>query len=353
MATEGHLLVVDDDFMLRQMLMRLLVRQGYQVSTAGSVAEARSILARGGLDLVLTDLQMPGEDGLVLLGEVRQRYPTLPVVMLTAHGSMEVVVQALRLGANDFLTKPYQISELLAIVAREVRRYRQSLPPGVATQAGLQLSAELVEAIEQQIATLRADVNARAVLVIEGNGAVIAAKGAIEDLNVAALGALVAGDFAATAGIASLLGESAAFRLNYHEGKEYSIYSGVIVPGVFLLIVFTQDIKLGVVMYYAKETLAELQRVFDQAPRRAPVPQSAEPLPPAPAEGEEATASPQAELDTRKAEQTSDTRQAEAEEEAATAAPLFSLEEALEQGLIDPEIMRALDAHFGAVWQEK
>ncbi len=348
MATEGHILVVDDDFMLRQMLTRLLVRQGYQVSAAGSVAEARSILARGGLDLVLTDLQMPGEDGLTLLSEVRQRYPALPVVMLTAHGSMEVVVQALRRGANDFLTKPYQISELLAIVAREIRRYRQSLPPGFATQAGLQLSAELVEAVEQQIAALRADVNARAVLVIEGNGAVIAAKGAIEDLNVAALGALVAGDFAATAGIASILGESAAFRLNYHEGTQYSIYSGVIVPGVFLLIVFTQDIKLGVVMYYAKETLAELQRIFEKASQRAPAPPRREkPLPSAALEAEVTTAPVEGAIETREAE-TQETQ----ETQETTEVPLFSLEEALEQGLVDPEIMRALDAHFGSVWQE-
>ncbi len=250
--TEGHILIVDDDPLIRQGLERLLTRQGYQVTSADSVAAARLLLARGGFDLVLTDLQMPDEDGLVLLREIRQRFPTLPAVMLTAHGTMDVVVQAMRAGANDFLTKPYTMGELLSIVRREVWRYRQTLPPGFTTQAGVRLSAEQIEALEQHIAALRADINARAVLVIEGNGAVIAAKGAIEDLNIAALGALVAGDFAATAGIASILGEQSAFRLNYHEGTQYSIYSGIIIPGVFLLIIFSQDIRLGVVMYYAK-----------------------------------------------------------------------------------------------------
>ncbi len=348
---EGHILVVDDDLVIQRMLTRLLTHQGYQVSTAASVAEARTRLAERGLDLVLTDLQMPGEDGLVLLKEVRQRYPTLPVVLLTAHGSMEVVLQALRLGANDFLTKPYQVSELLSIVAREVRRYRQSLPPGFATQAGLQLSADVVTAIEQKIAALRADVNARAILVIEGNGAVIAAKGAIEDLNVAALGALVAGDFAATSGIASILGESSAFRLNYHEGSQYSIYSGVITPGVFLLIVFTQDIKLGVVMYYAKETLAELQHLFDQVPRAAPTARATVRLP-ASFEDHASEAPPSDTAETALAEEPGQKPAATPEEEPAET-PLFSLDEALKEGLIDPEIMRALDAHFDAMWQEE
>lgn len=349
---EGHILIVDDDPLIRQGLVRLLARQGYQISSAASVAEARVLLAQGGLDLVLTDLQMPGEDGLALLAEVRKRFPALPVVMLTAHGSMEVVVQALRLGASDFLTKPYQMDELLSIVQREVRRYRQSLPPGFATQAGWQLSAELVEDVERAIAALRADVNARAVLVIEGNGAVIAAKGAIEDLNVAALGALVAGDFAATAGIASILGEESAFRLNYHEGAQYNIYSGAIVPGVFLLIVFTQDIKLGVVMYYAKEAMNTLQRLFARAERITPPAPVAAPAasvsaaPPATAVSvaEEGVAS----------EAPPGTALSEPEEEGeGVETPLFSLDDALKQGLIDPEIMQALEAQLGSLWQEE
>lgn len=359
--TEGHILIVDDDPLIRQALNRLLTRQGYQVSAAASVGEARPLLAQGSFDLVLTDLQMPGEDGLTLVREIRQRSANLPVVMLTAHGTMNTVLQALRAGANDFLTKPYAMDELLGIIRREVRRYRQTLPPGFATQAGLQLDAATVEAIERHIAALRADVNARAVLVIEGNGAVIAAKGAIEDLNVAALGALVAGDFAATAGIASILGEESAFRLNYHEGARYNIYSGLVVPGVFLLIVFTQDIKLGVVMYYAKETLQALQTLLAQVEKgsRLPAPHAVAAPAPAPAAGAApppVSASPlTAEGKTTPPASQPPVEEAPApvSEEPTSEAPLFSLDDALKEGLIDPEIMQALESHFGSLWKEE
>lgn len=348
--TEGHILIVDDDPLTRQALGRLLMRQGYQTSFAATVGEARSLLAQGGLDLVLTDLQMPGEDGLTLVREIRQRFVNLPVVMLTAHGTMDTVLQALRAGANDFLTKPYAMDELLGIIRREIRRYRQALPPGFATQVGLQLDAATVEAIEQHIAALRADVNARAVLVIEGNGAVIAAKGAIEDLNIAALGALVAGDFAATAGIASILGEESAFRLNYHEGARYNIYSGLIVPGVFLLIVFTQDIKLGVVMYYAKEILQALHHLLAQAEKvsRMPAPVVKAPAAAPPAAG---AAPPPVSAPPSTGEEEK-TPPPPVSEEQTFEVPLFSLDEALKEGLLDPDIMQALESHFGTLWKE-
>jgi hypothetical protein len=78
-----------------------------------------------------------------------------------------------------------------------VTRHRQALPPGMDDAIALQLSEEAADAIDQLLLNLRIEINARGVLVIEGNGSVVAAKGAIKDLNISALGALIAGNYAA------------------------------------------------------------------------------------------------------------------------------------------------------------
>ncbi|HOU12851.1 MAG TPA: response regulator [Anaerolineae bacterium] len=340
MNSKGTVLVVDDDLLIRSGLQRILSREGYEVEEAESAEAAQKLFPRRFFDLVITDLQMPGQDGLALLRDLKGRSPHTPVVMLTAHGSMDVVVNALRSGASDFLTKPYKPAELLSIVAREVTRHRQSLPPGMEDALGLQLSAEASDAIDDLLLNLRVEINARGVLIIEGNGSVVAAKGAIEDLNISALGALVAGSFAATAGIASLIGEDSAFRLNFHEGEQYSIYSGQIVPGVFLVVIFGQDTRLGAVVYYTKDTLAKLRPLVESAVVKPVTP----PVRPAPAEEPAAPAV--------------------APSDAGLAAPpagpppeddqpleLFSFEDLLNSGALEPEVMANLEAQFANLWK--
>lgn len=318
--TPAHILIVDDEAVTRTGLRRILSRAGYAVTEAATAQEALDTLREQRFELVITDLQMPGMDGFELLQALKQRGSQLPVVMLTGHGTMETVVQALRHGVNDFLTKPYQPEELLAIVEREAARYRQSLPPGAEQGLGIQLPAAQLEQLDRMLAELRAEVGARCILLVEGNGSVIASKGALQEINVAALAALVAGDFAATAGIASLIGESDAFRLNYHEGESYSVYSAQIVPGVFLLIIFSQDIKLGAVMYYARQTLADAKAILERAEKSAPPAAASEPVAPASAEAEDA------------------------------GGELYSLDQMLDSGLLDPGLLDALDEQFKKLW---
>ncbi|MFH1809640.1 MAG: sigma-54 dependent transcriptional regulator [Pseudomonadota bacterium] len=99
-------LVVDDEPGVRLILRGLLGQLGYGVVDAEAARPALEVLEREPVDVILTDLQMPGEDGLWLLDEVRRRMPFVPVVLLTAHGSVENAVAAMRRGAADFLTKP-------------------------------------------------------------------------------------------------------------------------------------------------------------------------------------------------------------------------------------------------------
>lgn len=269
--TAAEILVVDDDEFIRRGLKRLLENKGYQVELAGTAEGALALLSELSFDLVLSDIQMPGIDGLELLRQIKSRSPHMPVVMITAHAVSEYVIQALRAGANDFVPKPYQPDELLMIVEREAAR-GQKARQAVATPAqapavvGRQISAAQLDEIDSILAELRVEASARCVLLVEGTGHIIAAKGAIDDLNISALAALVAGDFAATSGIASLIGEGESFRLNYHEGSRFSVYSAHLTTDVFMLVVFGQDVKSGMVLYITRQALPRLQVILEQVP---------------------------------------------------------------------------------------
>jgi DNA-binding NtrC family response regulator len=113
----SRLLVVEDRDSLRRMLERALLGEGYAVDTAADVATATARLAAGGLDLVLTDLKLPDGSGLDVVRASRGAEPPVPVVVMTAFGSVTTAVEAMKLGAADFLEKPVELPELFALVA--------------------------------------------------------------------------------------------------------------------------------------------------------------------------------------------------------------------------------------------
>ena len=115
------ILIADDSAAIREVLSELLRQRGYQVLTASDGAEALQVLEAKPVDLILTDVRMPGMGGLNLLEKVRMKMPDIPVVLLTAWPSVEVTVQALRLGARDFLTKPTSSRDLLQVVETQLR----------------------------------------------------------------------------------------------------------------------------------------------------------------------------------------------------------------------------------------
>ncbi|GIW70545.1 MAG: acetoacetate metabolism regulatory protein AtoC [Planctomycetota bacterium] len=119
-------LVVDDDADFARMLERLLVSEGYRAVRAGSAEEALQHLAqhRHALQIVLTDIRMPQGSGMELLREVRRRYPELQVVMMTGYGTIEQTVEAMKLGAADFIPKPFDNQELL-LHLQQLQRMRR------------------------------------------------------------------------------------------------------------------------------------------------------------------------------------------------------------------------------------
>ena len=121
-ALPATLLVADDDPAVRQSLERALAREGYAVVQAPDGQSALERLQAGGVDLVLSDLKMPGLNGLELLKAAKVVAPEVDFVMLTAFGTVEEAVQAMKDGATDFLTKPFQRAQLVKVVRQALER---------------------------------------------------------------------------------------------------------------------------------------------------------------------------------------------------------------------------------------
>lgn len=116
-----HILVVDDDRRIRELLKRYLTENGYRVTTAEHAAEARARLTGLSFDLLVLDVMMPGESGLDLTRDLR-RNSTVPILMLTARGEASDRIDGLERGADDYLAKPFEPRELLLRIGTILRR---------------------------------------------------------------------------------------------------------------------------------------------------------------------------------------------------------------------------------------
>ena len=120
-SEKPSLLVVDDEESIRELLEIMLKREGYEVETASSGENAVKALGKRSFDAVITDIAMPGMSGIELLTRVRRQSHDTAVVVMTAHGSTESAVEAMKLGATDYLTKPFQIDEMKIAVTNALK----------------------------------------------------------------------------------------------------------------------------------------------------------------------------------------------------------------------------------------
>jgi DNA-binding response OmpR family regulator len=116
-----HILVVDDDATVRSILSGILAANGYRVTPCNGGEEMWAALAAGPVDLVLLDVEMPGEDGYTLVQRLRERF-TLGIILLTGHTAIEHKLHGLEIGADEFLSKPCDRRELLARIKSLLRR---------------------------------------------------------------------------------------------------------------------------------------------------------------------------------------------------------------------------------------
>jgi two-component system response regulator AtoC len=128
----GRVLIVDDDPAVSRVLGALLAQAGLTVHAASSGQQALAVLQRHPVDVVVSDVRMPGMGGMELLAEVQRHWPDVPVILLTAHGTVPLAVEAMRAGAADFVLKPFDREELLFTVRKALQRAEreaQASPP--------------------------------------------------------------------------------------------------------------------------------------------------------------------------------------------------------------------------------
>jgi len=116
------ILIIDDEKSLLDVLSLVFKKEGYEVKTATSGGEALEILQNNTLDLVITDIRMPHISGMEILKYVKSNIPEVPVIVITAYGSIKQAVEALKVGALDYIVKPFDVEELKILVARGLER---------------------------------------------------------------------------------------------------------------------------------------------------------------------------------------------------------------------------------------
>ena len=122
--TKEHILVVDDEADLRQVIVELLTLEGFQVDAAGTAEEAGEKLSRTAYDVLVTDLMLPGKSGVELMEETLARFPETIVIMMTGYGTIETAVEAMKKGAYDYLSKPFKLIELPVMIRKGLKESR-------------------------------------------------------------------------------------------------------------------------------------------------------------------------------------------------------------------------------------
>jgi two-component system response regulator HydG len=169
----GYILVVDDEPSMRTTLSILLKKEGYQVSQASNGTEALKMLELGQYDMVLTDLKMEGVDGVELLRQVKAADPHTEVLIFTAYGTVTSAVEAMKLGAYDYIGKPFDEEELLLKVSRALERKAlvrevQDLRAELKEQRGIQEIVAASKAMNEVLAMVTQVAPTEATVLIEG-----------------------------------------------------------------------------------------------------------------------------------------------------------------------------------------
>lgn len=183
-ASDRRVLVVDDEADLRELLELTLVGMGLDVDCAGTLADAESALSRNTYALCLTDMRLPDGDGLTLVGAINRGHPQTPVAVITAYGSAENAVAALKAGAFDYLAKPIALDALRSLVRSALQLPAQpgaaAQPDGVSTQleAARQLlgDSEAMREVRAQIGRLARSMAPVSISGESGSGKELAAR---------------------------------------------------------------------------------------------------------------------------------------------------------------------------------
>ncbi len=153
MATQS-VLIVDDEPDIRELLDITLSRMGLDTHSAATLAEAKEIVSRVQPDLCLTDMRLPDGNGISLVQYIQQEFPHIPVAMITAHGSVETAISALKAGAFDFISKPVELENLRRLISSALQLQADTSQAQDALDQGMIGSAPVIQTLREQISRL-------------------------------------------------------------------------------------------------------------------------------------------------------------------------------------------------------
>lgn len=147
-----RILVIEDDIAFCKLVEKFLTKNGYEISTAFSAAEAKSTIAVEKFDLILTDFRLPDSDGMILLAEFKAEMPTVPVILMTGYSDVNTAVKAIKNGATDYISKPFNPDEVLIVVANALKNGNtitetKEVPPKSKPQLKAEVQSEFVMGI--------------------------------------------------------------------------------------------------------------------------------------------------------------------------------------------------------------
>ena len=261
-----RILVVDDKPTVAFFLGKTLEcsNREYHVSIAHSGEEAIEIFGSTSIDLLVTDLCLPGISGLELIRHVRALSPQTRTILITAYGSDEIEAEARRLETYRYITKPFDIGNFTRVV-------EGALCHTEASQSRLlTLPNRSVGSVTQQLEELRRDVGAQCIFLADTQGQRLAEAGDATELNTPTLLSLLSGSLATTGALAQQISDVPArpvrdqrqvANLNFYAGSRYEIYSTNIGDNLFLAVVFDRQVqasRIGIVWVYTQRTIKRL-----------------------------------------------------------------------------------------------
>lgn len=267
--SDEHVLIVDDEPNVALYLSEALegADHDYQVSIAQTGEEALEIMEESTVDLLVTDLRMPGISGLELIRWVRASSPNTRTILITAYGDDEVEAEARRLEAYRYLTKPFDIGDFRQAV-------QEALQDIIISQAGFTiLSDETFEKITQELEQLRHNINAHSIILADMQGQRVAVEGVTPEVDVATLLSLLAGSLSIEDELSRYFGSGRTGTPNYHQGATFEIYWTSMSADFFLVIIYNQQVqrsRMGMVQLYTRRTVESLDSILAAAETAEP-----------------------------------------------------------------------------------
>jgi DNA-binding response OmpR family regulator len=255
--SKKHILIVDDEPKLALFLSKILAcsNRNHQVSTANSGEKALEILRSTPVDLLITDLRMPGISGLELIRWVRASSPETRTILMTAYGSDNVEEQVHQMEVYRYITKPFDGGDMAQVVEEALKEVAISQPGLVV------LSDQSFETIAGKLESLKYDVGAMCILLADMQGQLLVHVGRTEGVEPSTLLALLSGGFVTSAEIARQYGNGESINLHFHEGSRYEVYSANVGDGLFIAIIYDRHVqtsRIGMVWLYTRRTIEEL-----------------------------------------------------------------------------------------------